>query len=431
MTLFVSTGPASHTVVPGWTYIGCFADNVFSRTLKARTEVPGGPKAMTITLCLAACKAAGYTLAGVEFAQECYCDNVLEGLTKTAPDGEAQCNMNCLGGPPDICGGPNRLNIYNYTGSIPNWDALGCYTDSITARTLAVRTAVAGNAPMTVELCLGACRNAGFAIAGVEYAQECYCGSTLTNGGVPAPDGSDQCKMACQGNSAEFCGGPNRLNIYTYLATNPNWKAWGCFTDSRDARTLLFRTAVAGNAPMTIELCQAACQSAGYALAGVEFSQECYCANALTSCGIPAPEGNAGCNMVCQGNKAEICGGPNRLNLFSQESGPPALLPPIVPTGWSNQGCWIDNVNARILSFKAPDDPALTISKCTALCAGMGYSIAGMQFSVQCFCDTQLRNGALPASPAECTSKCSGCAGEICGGSSRNSVWSSQKLQPS
>lgn len=38
------------------------------------------------------------------------------------------------------------------------------------------------------------------------------CGNTL-NGGAPATSG---CSMLCEGNKLEFCGGPGRMNLYSY-----------------------------------------------------------------------------------------------------------------------------------------------------------------------------------------------------------------------
>jgi hypothetical protein len=73
---------------------------------------------------------------------------------------------------------------------------------------------------------------------------------------------------------------------------------------------------------MTVENCQAACQAAKYTLAGVEYAAECYCDNQLEHGGGPAPDGNALCDMSCNGNPNEICGGPNRLNLYSYVGGP-------------------------------------------------------------------------------------------------------------
>jgi hypothetical protein len=42
------------------------------------------------------------------------------------------------------------------------------------------------------------------------------CGNSTSNGGGPASDGNVGCNMACAGNASEFCGGPNRLDLYTF-----------------------------------------------------------------------------------------------------------------------------------------------------------------------------------------------------------------------
>ena len=42
------------------------------------------------------------------------------------------------------------------------------------------------------------------------------CDSVIRNGGAPAPDGAAKCNMLCGGNQAEICGGPDRLDLYTY-----------------------------------------------------------------------------------------------------------------------------------------------------------------------------------------------------------------------
>lgn len=54
------------------------------------------------------------------------------------------------------------------------------------------------------------------------------------------------------------------------------WNFRGCYTDQISARTLGNALGVPGGQPaMSIEACLTACQSAGYSLAGVEFSGEC------------------------------------------------------------------------------------------------------------------------------------------------------------
>lgn len=54
-----------------WTHQGCYTDNVSGRALPNGEAVPGGTDAMTNELCQAACEAAGFSIAGTEYAGEC------------------------------------------------------------------------------------------------------------------------------------------------------------------------------------------------------------------------------------------------------------------------------------------------------------------------------------------------------------------------
>jgi glucan 1,3-beta-glucosidase len=102
------------------------------------------------------------------------CDDTFRNGGGPAPDGSAQCNMACTGNPGEICGGPNRLDVYQNTAIITtNWTPLGCYTDSISARTLSQRITSIPASATTIEACQAACYALGFSFAGVEYSQEC------------------------------------------------------------------------------------------------------------------------------------------------------------------------------------------------------------------------------------------------------------------
>jgi len=98
--------------------------------------------------------------------------------------------------------------------------------------------------------------------------------------------------MACKGNSAEICGGPNRLDVYSYVsgsipttstttsspsATGGNpllgWTFLGCYIDNVSGRVLPNEVTVLGG--NTNEGCQTACLAAGYAIAGTEYAGEC------------------------------------------------------------------------------------------------------------------------------------------------------------
>src|SRR6266480_1700166 len=128
------------------------------------------------------------------------------------------------------------------------------------------------------------------------------------------------------GNSSEACGGPNRLTMFgngpnppSPPVVNPGVNGWtglGCYNDtSNGLRTLPMGGAVLGGpSNMSVLNCVTACQ--GNTFAGVEYSGECYCGNALMNGGGPAPDGNLQCSMTCNGNSSEFCGGPGRLDMY-------------------------------------------------------------------------------------------------------------------
>lgn len=84
------------------------------------------------------------------------------------------------------------------------------------------------------------------------------------------------------------------------------WNLEGCYTDSVGARTLSNNVGV-GSA-LTNAKCRDGCKAAGFTLAGTEYAGECWCDNQIRNAGGPAPDGNAGCNMACNGNATEMCG---------------------------------------------------------------------------------------------------------------------------
>jgi hypothetical protein len=123
-----------------------------------------------------------------------------------------------------------------------------------------------------------------------------------------------------------------------------------------------------GPAAMTIELCLNACQAQSYTFAGLEYSDECYCGNTVP----PTLATDGRCNMVCDGNNEEICGGPNGLTVYqygassggstststttatgsttststttsstSTSTGAIGPLTTGLPSPWTYQGCWV------------------------------------------------------------------------------------------
>lgn len=63
---------------------------------------------MTVEGCIEHCSGKGYTYAGLQYREECWCGNTI------APGrlGAQKCTMPCGGNPAQYCGGPQRLSLY-------------------------------------------------------------------------------------------------------------------------------------------------------------------------------------------------------------------------------------------------------------------------------------------------------------------------------
>ncbi|KAI8251181.1 WSC domain-containing protein [Colletotrichum sp. SAR 10_77] len=312
----------------GFKYLGCYTDSPGNRQLARASYVDYSR--MTEESCIAFCSAKGFPYAGVEYASECYCDYSLGLLATKQP--ESDCNFACTGDSTEPCGAGDRLSVFTTTAAAvagpgvnpgpAGWASLGCYNDNIPGRILAYRTSVAaGDSLMSVLQCTTACKAAGFSYAGVEYSSECYCDNQILS---TAASGQTGCNMLCLGNSTEYCGGGNFINVYkssaapkTASTVPAGWTGQGCLKDNVLGRALGVGMAVAGGpASMTVESCVAACSAAGFQIAGVEYSQECWCDNQIQNGGVLALPTD-GCNMLCRGNTYETCGGSNRLNIYA------------------------------------------------------------------------------------------------------------------
>ena len=186
---------------------------------------------------------------------------------------------------------------------IPNGYAnVGCIAEGTSGRALTGASFAAAN--MTRGACVSFCQSYGYPLAGVEFGRECYCDSAMKNGATNLTLlKSDKCGMACANSIYENCGGSGTLQLFNnpsmyVVPTLPTgWVSTGCMTDSGFTRALSGYSFSSG--AMTNELCMATCLKQGYHLAGVEFSRECYCADAFTTGSVAAS--SATCNMNCAG----------------------------------------------------------------------------------------------------------------------------------
>ena len=240
-----------------------------------------------------------------------------------------------------------------------------------------------------------------------------------------------------QTGGASATGTPSQCPVQP--ATVSSWASYGCYTEATGMRALSSKTTSSDD--MTLASCAQFC--AGFTYFGVEYSRECYCGNQLNTGSAKAPASD--CSMVCSGASCDLCGAGNRLSVYTLAGGPPetsstapgsisivassstasASAPTGLPQGWSGYGCWVDGVSGRILNHQNPDDPNLTLESCAKSCSAQGYTIAGAEYSRQCFCGNQIVNGGDPAnSNAECNTACGGNSNEFCGGGGRMTILS-------
>lgn len=334
--------------IPGWNSIGCYVDAVGSRTLSVAQYLGID---MTIEACTTACSNNGYQYAGVEYANECYCDSQIAAGATLATDG--RCNMACKGNATEICGGSNGINVYNSTTPIStgggtggpakgvNATAIlpftyqGCYSDnSPNGRALMYQQP--DNDTMTVESCISACSGLGYTIAGMEYSKQCFCDNFIRYSPTSLADG--KCSMPCAGDSGEMCGAGNIISVYSngsmtnYIPATTqttglpgSWQYKGCLSDAEGARSLPFQATYSNNSN---SYCLSLCSQFGYNAGGTEYGEQCFCGDQTDVANAGAtlmPESD--CNMVCSNdtgkNGGYICGGPNRLSYYTWQG--PAL----------------------------------------------------------------------------------------------------------
>ena len=219
----VTFSPTPGQTINAWTYLGC-ANETSPRALVGANSINSNN--MTVENCQAFCANSNnnYGIAGLENSGDCWCGN---GLQQNSTVGFTGCNSPCTGNSSEICGGQNRLSVYNLTTSVPpttvkavgSYALSGCYNDTASQRLLngPTYTNLTSN---TVESCVSFCQANGQAYAGVEYGEKCFCSNSLST--TASKTDISACNMPCTGNRREFCGASLLLTVYHNDPTTVN-----------------------------------------------------------------------------------------------------------------------------------------------------------------------------------------------------------------
>lgn len=279
---------------------------------------------MDVSTCIDICDTSGFIFAGLEGGTMCHCGNLIKDGGR--PADISSCNVPCAGKKTEFCGGHTgqRVLIYERTPfviptavpKVRRWQSIGCWSDD--PQTRALHHDGGGSDGMTVEDCVSTCSDAGLPLAGVEFGLQCFCGNAVLYNHLQISDA--ECTTACGGDPHELCGGSGAINLYqlgsTPFTSGPasivqahgDWTYLGCEAENASGPRAIDHSMDIGIEDVTVEACLDACAAAGFSVAGIQFGEECRCDNVS----LPASEAlsDDSCQLPCNGNANEFCGGP-------------------------------------------------------------------------------------------------------------------------
>ncbi|QUC18830.1 uncharacterized protein UV8b_03071 [Ustilaginoidea virens] len=319
-----------------------------------------------------------------------------------------------------------------HRATVGGYKYVSCWSEGVGARALSGGVGFA-NDTMTLEKCAAYC--SAYTYWGTEYGRECYCGNSIDKSSAEASVG--ECNMVCGGDAGEYCGGSNRLALYSttsapasatptatlsHKANVSPYTLVGCWAEGNDARALKQNFTTSDK--MTLEACATFCKS--YKYFGTEYGSECYCGSYLTGGSKSAPSEE--CNMACSGDPYQYCGSASRLELYRN---------PNVTTGNPEQaaavgdyalvGCQTEGNGTRALGASSLAQDDMTNEVCANWCKD--YDYFGTEYGRECYCGNKLDASSAAAPAAECGMLCAGSEAAYCGASNRLSVYKKKKQQ--
>ena len=440
------TGPITVTQFTGYNYLGCYSENTIGpRALTGKQNpIPGAN--VSVENCAIAC--AGYTYFGVEYSAECYCGNTINApaaLVAGTTVAGTKCNMPCKANALEYCGGSNRLNMYQVASvSTTTLAATNTTTAVVVPTTTAGSTTTPGTtttSTTTTETAtsIGTTTSTNTAIAVGTNATTIADTTTTTSVVVDTTTTSVVVDTTTATTatttlltttttlttSTSLTTSTPSTTTTTTTTTTPatfsptpsqdvgnGWVYLGCANETNPRA--LNQAATADNNAMTVESCQAFCNTNNYGLAGVEYGHECYCGNALQSY---SALGFTGCNMACSGNTSEICGGRSRISVYNLTTYVPPTTVKSVGT-YVSQGCYLEATTGRLLSGPSyTNKTGMTVESCVAFCAGQKIPLAyaGVEYAQECYCAASLPATAVMTDASSCNMLCTGNKKEFCG----------------
>ncbi|WIA21233.1 hypothetical protein OEZ85_000475 [Tetradesmus obliquus] len=353
--------------------------------------------------------------------------------------------------PPPSPAAPRPLTTLNIT-------LLACWKDEFPPTGRALPTLLLASPTMSVEQCTQLAWSRGYAVAALQYSEECYAGTneTLATRFGPATN----CDSPCRNATADppgSCGGGLANSLYRLPPLAPgvspapedgapvvvvpppvivppspvpagqlstlNITSLGCWMDQP---TRAVPTLLATSPTMTVDTCAqlAYASRLRYNVFAVQYGFECYAGRNETAALQYGPSN--GCQTVCPNpaeNPVGTCGGGLANSVYRLPARPQLPKAPL-PPGTNYTGCFRDAVERLVPNALAPA-VNMSIAECAWRAKAAEYTVFALQFGGECWggYDLELAQSAGQLSEDDCSIPCP--VGEdLCGGPNANSLYS-------
>ena len=325
----------------GWEYLGCGIDEYGNTALTGPIE---DTPTMTVETCISLCGGKGYSIAGLEYASQCFCGNTLPARASPTPGVIGTCTMACKGNSTEMCGAGNRLSLYQKcsgtcqnaqfgvnapvvsavpatatptagTGSYSTAAGSSMISSVVTAPADPSSTSSLPNAVISTTDAAPATTDATDPYSYPPTDPSTTATAASVSGVASTPVTTDS---AIPSPTPSTIGplGPSSSGL-SNVTLPSGWTAAGCYVDNLNPRSLNGDLFAYWGEAMTSSGCAAHCSTEGFTYAGTENAGQCFCGNELVqSATAPATD----CNLPCEGSASETCGGPARLSVFTSSS---------------------------------------------------------------------------------------------------------------
>ena len=293
-----------------WYYVGCGSDGIGSRTLTGPSQASNN---MTVEICVDFCSSQGYSVAGTEYVNQCYCGNSIPSAAAPVTGLVGACTDKCAGDDTEYCGGYGAISLYEKCGSTcenagvgaPSGSTASSGSSSAGASSSAVAPASSSGGSSSVAAAAPAASSSSG--GGVSSSSQAAASITTASSSIATVASTSTSTSA-----AAVTGVSTVSSVSSTLKLPVGWKDYGCYSDNLNPRSLVFNGW--WGEPITSSGCANFCNANGYKIAGTENSGQCFCGNELVS---STQQASSACNMACAGDQTQICGGSGTLSVFS------------------------------------------------------------------------------------------------------------------